>query len=127
MIRFGALVDELRRLGEECPDKQTKAQYFEGGKPCCIVGHAFVNLDTDIIDQGSGYDESASLLTRHGAVVAHSADIITDADFDWAAAGFRKPTVKQLAWVGAVQAGADHGWPWGYSTEQADKGRKVSV
>lgn len=121
MIAFGKIIDELRRLGREYPDRVAQCSLFaaDGKTPVCIVGHAFVNVGVEVeMEEGTHPGEDANLITPTGRVVGHSSETIDVMQFK--NLGLRQPTEKQLHWAFEVQNAQDAGFSWGRAVASAD-------
>lgn len=116
MTKLSELVETVKKLGAENPDKKAQCSYFHGnGQPCCIVGAALyehgikrkdLRIEDDLgypvdFNEGTGV---VSLLERVGVPLGIEMDVDS--------------SVTEL--LEAVQEAQDGGLPWGEAIRRLD-------
>ena len=92
---FTDVVDAIKRLAVERPDRVADSQYFHGdGIPCCIVGTALVEagVETPVPDEDGIWP----------LWLDSAAD-----ELPWSRLGIAEPTEQQAKWICAVQRNQD--------------------
>lgn len=98
------LIEEIRSLAQQFPNRKAECRYVISGKPCCIVGTALyrkgIPLETLAKVNYYGiiaWDESEGAMPFH---------IELDSPFD-------------LEWLSAVQQNQDNGMTWAEALQHA--------
>ena len=95
MIKVSDLIEDVKELAREHPDKTAECVYFLEGEPCCIVGHALAKRGItakDAIEGDYNYGVAVTALPDYGVI---------EDDF------------RALVRLSEVQDLQDYGKPWG--------------
>ena len=117
MILYNWVVNEIRRMATENPDKTAGDSYFnDDGTPMCIFGHMLHKLGAAPVEPDE--DEVVAILNRAGDTVCIEGSAICDAE--WEKLGVQYPSSYELSWSYHLQARQDEGGAWGEALRSAD-------
>lgn len=105
LIAEGDLIEMVRTLAAESPDRVATCEYAVGGKPECIIGHALAAEGWSVEALGEEI-RSAWALCRSGTIPG-----VGKADAQW---------------LQRVQTFQDSGLTWAEAVERADMERDVA-
>ena len=118
MILYNWVVNEIRRMATENPDKTATDSYFNNdGTPMCIFGHMLHKLGA----APSEPDELdiVPILSRNGETVISEGS--TMRFIDWEQLGVHRPDHYEAVWSEHLQARQDEGGSWGEALRSADE------